>query len=39
MIEGKAPSKMKAAVIIPVHKSKTKLEITNYKPISLLQTL
>lgn len=32
------PEKLKEAVVIPIHKSNTKLTCSNYRPISLLST-
>ena len=36
---GVYPSKLKIAEIIPVHKSGSKLEVNNYRPISLLSNI
>ena len=37
--EGTFPEKMKTAKVIPLHKSKSKEETNNYRPISLLLTI
>jgi hypothetical protein len=37
--EGTFPDKMKTAHIIPIYKGKSKKELTNYRPISLLTSL
>ena len=39
LAEGSFPSIMKAADVVPLHKSKSKLDKGNYCPISLLMTL
>ena len=39
METGEFPEKMKTAKVIPLHKTKSKDETTNYRPISLLLTL
>ena len=39
MQEGLVPDIMKIADVIPLHKSKSKTETTNYRPISLLLTI
>ena len=33
---GSFPDKIKIAIVIPVHKSRSKLDVNNYRPISLL---
>ena len=39
MSEGVIPTEWKAAKVTPLHKSESKLEIENYRPISALPTL
>ena len=39
MLDGKFPDIMKITDVIPLHKSKSKQETNNYRPISLLVTL
>jgi TPP-dependent 2-oxoacid decarboxylase len=37
--QGKFPDALKNAKIIPIHKGDSRLEMSNYRPISLLPTL
>ena len=37
--QGKFPDALKNAKIIPIHKDDSRLEMSNYRPISLLPTL
>ena len=39
MLDGQVPDIMKIADVIPLHKSKSKNETNNYRPISLLVTI
>ena len=39
MSEGEFPDIMKEAEVVPLFKSKSRLEVTNYRPISLLLTV
>ena len=39
MLDGQVPDIMKIADVIPLHKSKSKTETNNYRPISLLITI
>ena len=39
MLEGMVPDIMKISDVIPLHKLKSKQEINNYRPISLLVTI
>ena len=36
---GVSPANLKTAKVMPVHKKESKLDFSNYKPISLLSTL
>ena len=37
--QGKFPDALKNAKVVPIHKDDSRLEISNYRPISLLPTL
>ena len=37
--EGEFPKNMKLAIIAPIYKGKSKVEISNYRPVSLLPTI
>ena len=39
LLSSNFPSNLKAADILPTHKKKDKLDIENYRPISILPTL
>ena len=39
LIEGVFPSLLKTAKVVPVHKGGTKINIENYRPISLLSAI
>lgn len=37
--EGKVPNEMKNAIITPIHKAKSRSEISNYRPVSVLTSI